>query len=702
MSEKQSRPSRPSRNRVTGIRAGLRRTLLAIAGLGGLAAAGLAVAVLCFPYDASQLDPARGGPLELVDRDGRLLRRVPAQGHQPGRRAWVPLSQIPSAAYAVVVASEDRRFYRHPGVDLAGLLRAAALDLQRGRLVYGGSTITMQLMRMMHSAGKPRTIINKLRETVLALRVERALSKREILEQYLNRSYYGNGAYGLEAAARTYFGKPARSLSAGEATLLALVPRAPTAYNPLHHLERLKRRRTHVLALAERCGLLDREQIGRIVAEPLAPELHRPPIRAGHFTDWVLTQLPSATRRLGGRVETTLDLTLQEQLEHTVAQHVAALAPHRLDQAGLVVLDTQSGAIRAMVGSTDYTRVKLNITTWRRHPGSALKPFVYALALEAGDNPATVAYDVHDIPSAYDVIRPTQPERGPVSYREALAGSYNLAAIHVLERVGVQRLIGRLEAAHLGPLPQAPDQYGLRLALGSAKTRLLALASAYGFLTRGGRVQRARGIRQVRGPRGERWRPASQNERQVFSPRVAYLVMHMLSDPEARRPMFGQELPLDLPFPVAAKTGTARGFADTVAVGTTHEITAAAWAGNFDGRPTHGLLAMRAAAPLVRAALLAAANHRSSPTRAGRLTLPSRPEGIVGAEVCALSGQRPGPHCPHRRHELFIEARQPKRPCSWHQQRDGEAVVVYPDVLAPWARRQRTRGGQRIASAARP
>lgn len=656
-----------------------------------LAAAAMAIAVYGWTYPTGELSPGRGGPLLIMDRHDRLLRNVPGPAHRPGRAAWVPLERVPSHAVLAVIASEDRRFYEHPGVDVLGLGRALWLDVKGGRIAYGGSTITMQLVRMIDPDLRGRTVANKVVQIVQALRLERAVDKRFLLEQYLNRAYYGNGAYGIEAAARLYFDKPAASLSAGEATLLAVIPRAPSGYDPVRRLDRALRRRDHVFGLLERRGWMSAAEVERARAQVLAPMLHRPAFRAPHFVEMVLGSLPAEVRARGGVVRTTLDRELQEALERRVREHVATLAHRRMDQAGVLVLDTQRGQVLAMVGSTglDVPEGHVDAVTRRRHPGSALKPFVYALAIEKGDSPASIAYDIHDGPSKFRVISITQAERGPVSYRQALAGSYNLAAVHVLEKVGVASLMNVLKRAGAGELEGDVKDYGLRLALGSAKVRLLDLAAAYGFLARGGKVRSPRWVFDVTSDDGQTWRPARPVEQTIFSPETSWLVMDILADPVARRRTFGRELPLDLPFPVAAKTGTARGFADTVAVGVTSEITVAAWAGNFDGESTEGLIAMRSAAPLVRAGMLLAAGENTP-------TLPEAPPGVVSAEVCALSGMRPSADCPHTRREHFRDGTVPEHACTWHRREQGRVVVTYPSEIRAWAERQRTRGGRHL------
>ncbi|MCG8424361.1 MAG: transglycosylase domain-containing protein [Proteobacteria bacterium] len=668
-----------------------RMVLIAFFGLFAAAMSATLIAVYTYPYPLERLQTNLGGPLRIVDRHGDLLRSVPNPQGRPGRESWVALKDIPSAVLLTVIESEDQHFFAHGGVDAMGIARAVGLNLHSGRMAYGGSTITMQLARMMHSPGRPRTLVNKIREAIWAFRLERAVDKRTILEHYLNRAYYGNGAYGIEAAAQFYFGKPAVGLSLGEATFVAILPRAPTAYNPVKYLDRAVRRRDYVLGMLEQRGLVSADTAARARAHTIALDIHKPPFHAPHFSDWVHGRLPAIIRARGGVVRTTLDLSVQQELEHRVREHVATLAHRNVGQAGAVVLDTASGEILAMVGSIDYHGEdgQINIITRRRHPGSALKPFVYALAIEAGDSPSSIAYDLYDDSSDYTVVNRTQPERGPVRYREALAGSYNMAAVDVLERVGISRLMSMLRQAGVGPLDGHPEDYGLRLALGSAKVRLLDLAAAYGFTVRAGKVVAPIAIVEARSDDGRVWRLEQRHEKHIASKATSWMIMDMLADPEARRKVFGHELPVDLPYRVAVKTGTARGFADTVAVGVTSEFTVAAWAGNFDGTPTQGMVAMKSAAPLVRAGLLAVSRGR-------HLTLPRRPEEVQIGQVCPLSGKKPSAHCPHRKVEYYRRGQILGETCDWHRQQDGRLVIDYPSRARDWAVRHRLHVGQQL------
>ena len=625
------------------------------------------VVVITLPFDKDAL-VATSEPLVLLDIRNEEIATLPAVGVDRSR--WTQLADVPSIAIAAVIESEDHNFYRHRGVDGLGIARAIYLDLRGGR--YGGSTLTMQLSRMVLGTND-RTVTNKLREMLLAMRIERAVDKRTILEQWINRAYFGNGAVGFEAASRLYFDKPVSALSDGEAVLLAVLPRAPTGYDPLKQLDAAKRRRDYVLDMLVARGAITDEVARNARATELAIGRHVPKNHAPHFVQYVVNELPPEVRRAGGKLHTTLDLQLQRVLQRRVSEQVATLARLNLDQAGLIVLDGQTTEVRVMVGSTGWTQEggQINITTRRRHPGSALKPFVYATAIERGANPASIAWDVRETMTNYN-----GEEHGPVRYREALGSSYNFAAIDVITDVGVERVMSTLKRAGVAELEGRPQDYGVRLALGAAKVRLIDLAAGYGAFVNHGVVDKPRAIERVVLPDGSIWMPEHTPPRRVLSPETAWMVMDMLSDPEARRPGFGMELPVDLPFKVAVKTGTARGFADTWTIGATREAIVGAWAGTFDGTPTQGIVGMDAAAPLVRDAMLAIAGGAP-------LTLPKRPENVDDTDVCATSGMKAGEHCP-RIKDLAHRGDGPTEPCTWHHD---DGTVHYPERAKGWMQR---------------
>lgn len=642
----------------------------------------LMVSLVDFP--AARLSPTAVSSLTVRDADGQILRQqVSGSG---GRQRLLPLDQISPALVAATLAAEDHRFFDHHGVDPRGVLRATWLNLRARRFAFGGSTLTMQLVRLTDPRGvaaRARGLTAKLGEAVMAARLERRLTKAQILEQYLNRVYYGNGAWGAEAAARFYLGKPAAQLTAGEAAFLAVLPRGPRRYDPFRQgLGPALQRRRHILARMRQLGSLTADQQDLAEATPLgALRRERPDFSAPHLVEHALAQVPGASE-----VTITVDRPLQQRLEVALKEHLRTVGGRDISQAGLVVLGNRDGALLAMVGSGDYfdpTRSgAVNITTQRRRPGSTLKPFVYGLALERGDTPATLALDVilpgeARAPYAVDVR-----QHGLGRYREALAGSYNLAAVHTLDRVGVGALLARLRQAGLTTLDWPAERYSLHLAIGEAEVTLLQLTAAFAAFGNGGRTVAPRAVVSARAADGRDLTPPAGHGQPIFTPAVAYQVFDMLADPDARRPMFGQDTPTHLPFPVAIKTGTTRAYTDNLALGTTREFTVGAWAGNFDGRPTEGVMAMTGAAPLVRAAFVALA------ARFGAPTAPDRPASLVDADICPLSGQAPGPACPHRKRDLFAAGHLPDAapPCDMHQHHGGRTVVVYPEVVRPWAR----------------
>ena len=632
----------------------------------------IAVHVVDFPREL--LDRSAATSLVVVDANGATLRQEATSAGL--RENWVALDKISPYLINATLASEDNDFEDHAGVDWTAMARAAWLNLRGGGGMFGGSTITMQLVRLV--ANTKRSLPGKLAQMVLAGRLERTLSKPEILEQYLNRVYYGNGAWGAEQAARIYFGKHAVDLSIGEATLLAVIPRGPTLYDPFRERQRVMSRRAHILGLMEKHGYLsvdDRALTERIPIDLTKTQL---PFRAPHFVEMVKERLPPAFRS-GAVVRTTLDGDLQRHLEVALGNHVRHLAGRNVDQAAIVVLRNSDGAILALVGSKNYADHAWSGVTARLRPGSTLKPFVYGAAFEAGDTPATVAEDVVLAEDAHQAYTKDVKSHGFARYRESLAGSYNLSAVHTLQRVGVGTVLRKLRAAGLTTLDRPDDEYDWGLAIGNAEVRLIDLTAAFSTFGRGGRPIAPRAIDLAQRADGETWtEPAIVRER-IFSEEISYLLFDILNDPDARKPMFGDRVPLNLPFPVALKTGTTKAYTDLWAIGTTREYTVGVWAGNFDGSPTHRVMSVDGATPLVRAAYTAIAARYGDPTA------PPRPETIVSAEICPVSGKRPGPYCEHRKRELFIAGHVPEETCDWHQLVCGMPAVVFPPELRAWA-----------------
>ncbi len=656
-----------------------RRIALALAGTVVVLALVWHIAIRVAGYDLELLDKPSATSMTVSDASGIVLRQEATSAGL--RERWVPLERISKHLIDATLASEDGDFYEHAGVDWSAMVRSVWLNVTRRGADFGGSTVTMQLVRL--TAGTARTVRGKLRQMVLAGRLERTLSKREILEQYMNRVYYGNGAWGAEQAARVYFEKSAAELSVGEASMLAVLPRGPRYYDPFKHWQRVEKRREHILGLMQDAGYISAFEHGLAMRVPLDLDKARSHFRAPHFVELVKERLPEDMLQ-GASISTTLDWALQRNIEVALRNHIDRVGHRNISQAAVVVLRNSDGAILAMVGSRDYadsaTNGAFDGVTARLRPGSTLKPFVYGAAIERGDTPATIAEDVVLPEDAHQFYSKDVKSHGFARYREALAGSYNLSAVHTLQRVGIVPVLQKLRTAGLATLDRADSDYDWGLAIGHADVRLLDLTSAFTTFGRGGTPIAPRAIERASVVGGAPWsEPVSERPR-VFSEEVSFLVWDMLRDPDARKPMFGDRVPLDLPFPIALKTGTTKAYTDLWAIGATREYTVGVWAGNFDGSPTHHVMSTEGATPLLRATYTAIA------ARYGNPTAPPRPGTVVAADICPLSGKRPGPHCDHRKRELFIVGHVPEATCDWHQLVCGAKTIVYPQGVRGWAK----------------
>lgn len=636
-------------------------------------------AVALGEYPDAFLAKSETSSLVLRDQHGNVLRQEVSRGGL--RENWVSLSQISPHLVNATLASEDNNFRDHSGVDWTALGRASWLNLRDRDVAFGGSTITMQLVRL--TAGTKRSLTGKLRQSVLAARLERKLSKDEILEQYLNRVYYGNGAWGAEQASQLYFGKSALDISLGEASLLAVLPRGPTHYNPFSNRERAMKRREHILGLMKRHGYINAKEKDLALGASINIEKNRPGFEAPHFSEFVKARLPEGFDTAAD-IKTTLDIDLQHRVETALAAHVDGLRGRHLSQASAVVLRNSDGAVLAMVGSRDYHDTD-NQGAWsgvtaRLRPGSTLKPFVYGAAMEAGDTPATMAFDIALPKDQHQFYTKDVKQHGFARYRESLAGSYNLSAVHTLQRAGLKAVLEKLRTAGLWTLDKEDEEYDWGLAIGHAEVRLLDLTAAFSTFGRGGVAIKPRVIERALSVDGRSYSEPITTTDRVFSEEISYQLYDILSDHDARKPMFGDRVPMNLGFKVALKTGTTKAYTDLWAIGATKEYTVGVWAGNFDGSPTHQVMSVQGATPLMRSIYTAIASHYGTPTE------PDRPDAIVMAEVCPLSGKRPGPHCKHHKRELFVTGKVPEELCDWHQVVCGEPTIVLPEVLHSWAR----------------
>lgn len=622
----------------------------------------------------------------ILDRNGRLLYEVidpNGGGHAP-----VPLERIPMACQSATIQVEDANYYAHPGVDLVGILRAVWINLRGGETLAGGSTITQQVARNLlldPEEAAEQTLTRKLREAILAWRLARRYSKDEVLALYLNQTYYGNLAYGIEAAAHAYFGKTAAELDLAECVMLAGLPQAPALFSPLIDPAASKQKQALVLDLMVKGEIIPPEEAERAKEEPLAFAATPFPIEAPHFVVWVWgtleTQLGSDVIRAGGLVvTTTLDLDLQQAAETILRRHLARLqqpaaqAPARnVHNGGLVALDPLTGEVLALVGSPDYFDAGIagavNAALAPRQPGSALKPFTYALAFSQVE-PWTAATVLLDVRAAFPTAEgnpyvPLNYDRtfhGPVPIRQALACSYNVPAVKTLQHVGLESLIKLMRDLGISTFEDA-DRFGLALTLGGGEVRLLELTAAYGALANGGRRVDPVTVLSIAGPAGSHYSTyaaSTSTPQQVIDPRVAWLITDILSDDMARAPSFGRGSVLRLSRAAAAKTGTTTDWRDNWTVGYTPNLVTGVWVGNADGSPMEQVSGISGAGPIwhdfMETALL------GQPTMVF-----SRPDGLVQAEVCAISGKLPTDLCPHRSIEWFIEGTTPTELDDWYQ-----------------------------------
>jgi len=630
---------------------------------------------------------------KLLDRHGKLLYELQSNGL--GSQDWLGIKDIPQGFIDAALTAEDRGFYHHPGISLRGILRAFRSNLAAGEVKEGGSTITQQLVRRLTSPEK-RDYRYKIREAWLALRLEAKLTKSQILEDYLNSAYFGHQAYGLASASRTFFGKKPAELSLAETSLLAGLLQSPSALDPFVNFNEAKKRQEVVLAAMVDTRRISDQQFSEAVSEQITLTSDLVRMEAPHFVAWVNSQLGEDL--LGQReIETTLDLDLQKTIEEIVTQELGTLEEKNVTSASVVVLDAENGEVLAMVGSADYYDKShggaYNATLALRQPGSTLKPFTYALTLSRGDTAATTVADIEArfftqegnpyIPRNYDY-----GFHGLVRYREALANSYNIAAVKVLEKVGVPNLLRFLREAGITTLDKEPEHYGLALTLGDGEVKLLELAAAYSIFARGGLSLPVKYLPQ------QLVAPAKQ----VLDSRVAWLIADILSDSSARLAEFGEDSPLDFSFPVAAKTGTTRNSRDNWTIGFTSKRVVGVWVGNADNSPMRGTSGITGAGPIFHRVMEAAMSGLSTNSFA-------RPSGIVRQEICRLSGKLPTSLCPHTLSEYFIAGTEPKDSDDVYQrlaidQRNGllagetcdsrhvkqEDFTAFPLELEKWAR----------------
>ncbi|MGH2538803.1 MAG: transglycosylase domain-containing protein [Candidatus Promineifilaceae bacterium] len=700
--------------------------LMALAGLLLAALAGGVVAAAVYSSLAAEIETgiaaleAAGEQAgfetsRITDRHGVLLWEIFGQG----KRTRVGLAQIPQVLIDATIATEDDTFYQNIGLDAPSLLAALVANLRRPEeRPQGASTITQQLVRHLAFSYEERTAVSyrrKTKEIVLAWVMNRRYTKDEILTLYLNEIYYGNLAYGVEAAAQTYFGKPAGGLNLAEASLLTGLPQSPAELDPYKNLAAAKERQWLVLNLMVGEGMISQAEAEAAYLFPLALAPQEVSLLAPHFAVYVRGLLeerfgPEVVANGGLRVTTSLDLKFQRLAELMARQHIAQVGPeHNMTNAALVALKPGSGEILAMLGSLDYRGAAIdgavNVALTPQQPGSAIKPLTYAAALAptpAGGAPAWTAADIlWDVPvtypqtdgSLYEPVNYDGRFHGPVRLRDALANSYNVPAVLLLQSIGVSRLVEFGGQMGIASWQADPTHYGLALTLGGGELTPLELTAAYAILANGGYRVPPAAILRVANAAGEtlfEFQPPTPEP--VLDPRAAFLVSDILDDDAARVPAMGRDNPLALPFPAAAKTGTTNDFRDNWTLGYTPGLAVGVWTGNSDNSPMLDISGLDGAAPLWSAYMQAVYSdfELMAALTSGGAQPPADfapPAGLELRPICALPSISLGAtDCGRDDAEWFLVGGQPPAPVGY---RDGwsqldPAVWQVPAVaLAP-------------------
>jgi penicillin-binding protein 1A len=605
-------------------------------------------------------------------------------------RALVPLEELPPYMVDAFIVVEDRKFYQHWGVDLFGIARAVVTNVREGERVQGGSTITQQLARNLFDMFED-TLTRKIKEALLATRIERAYSKDEILEMYLNQIYFGAGAHGVEAAAQTFFGKKAKDLTIGEATMIAGLPKNPRDYSPINHFERALQRREVVLAAMVDTGKLTRAEADSISAAPVTvrPGKLGQSEFAAYFLEEVRQYLEERygsdrIYRDGLRVYTGIDPELQRAAEdsmeaqltrmekfrayrETKARYQAQVAkgevagPATYLQGAVVAIDVKTGLVRALVGGRSFKDSKFNRAVQaKRQPGSAFKPFIYAAAIENGYTPADILLDapiVLDLPNG-DVWKPqnySETFEGEVTLRHALNMSINIAAIRLLMAMGPAEAINM--AHRLGIKSNLEAVYSL--ALGVSEVTLLEITNAYATIAAGGMRGEALMVQRVVDREGRVLEENSIYREEVVQPTVNFMTTSLLES--VMNEGFGHNARVyGFKEPAGGKTGTTDLCTDAWFVGFTSELAVGVWAG-FDQKKTMGakMTGSAVSLPTWTAVMKTYYANRSAPPF-------PEVEGIEYRIICEKTGLLATEFCPRIRREAFVLGTEPRRSCDRH------------------------------------
>lgn len=602
------------------------------------------------------------GSTQILDRNGELLYAV----SQNKKRLVIPFSEMPDNVKKATIAIEDQNFYHHFGIDIKGVIRSVFVDIIHRGAKQGGSTITQQFVK--NALLDPRkTLTRKFKELILSVELEAIYPKDKILELYLNEIPYGSTAYGIDAASRTYFGKPAKDLSLAESATLAALPQAPTYFSPYgENKDALLKRKDTVLTKMEKLGMITSKGEQDAKAETITFQPRKDSIQAPHFVFYIQQLIADkygeeALQSGGLKITTSLELKTQKEAQAAIDEGSKKLDRYGANNAALVAVDPRTGQVLAMVGSRDYfnqdIQGQVNVTTSNRQPGSSFKPIVYATAFKDKYNPA---YPLFDLTTNFGNYTPTNYDgntHGAVSMRAALANSLNIPAVKTLALVGLKNALSTASDLGITTLTE-PDRYGLALVLGGGEVKPIEMAGAFSVFANQGKLNPINPILKVEDKKGRILEEFKDPEnKQVLDPQVAYLISDVLSDNEARKMVFGFTNNLTIGGRrVAVKTGTTSEYHDAWTVGYTPQISTAVWAGNTNndamGKGADGSVV---AAPIWNAFMR---NYLSDKNNEDF----TRPEGIQETTVDFLSNKLVSDQSPSsdNRKDIFASWQIPK------------------------------------------
>ena len=671
-----------------------RRVVRLAAATGGIAALAGLLWLRMGPLPAGLLDDTARPSTAITDRHGEVLYEVRAADGRRGE--WLDAAQVPDGLAHATLAAEDIRFHWHPGVDPIAIARAAWRNVRAGAIDEGGSTITQQVVKLLLARQAGGAVARgwraKIREAVLALRLEHRLRKPDILALYVNLAPYGNQIQGAARAARAYFGRDVSSLTPAETAFLAALPQQPGRFNPWRDASRASGRQARILATMHDRGWLAAADLDAALSERMALTREAQAFLAPHFVERVIADVRDRRPR---SVRTTLDAPLQRTVQGILRAQRPSLDRHAASNVAVVVLDNASGDWLAWEGSGDYFDEAhggtIDGVVSPRQPGSALKPFTYAAAFERGFHPASVLPDVpSQFPTAVEGVAYSPRNydgrfRGPMLARTALAGSENVPAVVLASEIGVPAVARLLRRVGLTTLEQNAAHYGLGLTLGNAEVRLDELVAAYATFARGGAWQPSRRVLAVDGTAA-----SAPGLERVMAERTAFWITDILSDADARAYAFGRGGSLEFPFAVAAKTGTSQSYIDNWVVGYTRDVTVGVWVGNFDRTPLRGSSGVTGAGPIFHAVMLAAVERvRGQVPLDDYAPVVAPTSDTEEREVCALSGMLAGAACPTRtRAWLPRNGAHDEATCTWHHATDSGLVTTWPAEYHDWARQQ--------------